>query len=545
MTTLVFIRRFLTDYIRNPVNLLLLAVVPTVFVIVASGALAKSAKLLGGPGGLAVQTATAGWAAAYIAGIAMYFQIAATRDTDRRVVIAGLPAARLALARLLTGGCLALLAATTALTALAVRSGIDAPLHAIVGTLMFTVIYVAIGAAVGSVVGNPVNGTVIVLFVWLVDVFFGPAMGAGDRLATRVLPTHFVTLWMVELPGHSGPVDNLGWALTATIAAIVVAWALVTARTRAAHRHVRRAHPGSILDQVTAASQAAWRDARRNPTLWVLFAVVPVVFILGAYAVTPATPITFFLVENGRRIAQTYPMNDIHGATMAPIAIATLAALVGLFTVLDSHAGDRRAALAGLRPAALLVARLGVLTVAALAAAAVSLGATALVFDPVRWPTYAAANILLAITYGLLGALLAPIFGRVGGVFIAFLLPFLDIGLVQSPMLQPEPTTLSKLLPGYGGSRVLLDGALTSSFHQVVPLLIGLGWLTALALAVVVTYRRATRPARTPRPIPTRRSASALAVEQRAVNNDNANNRASVEVGSRIERASSTPSQHG
>ena len=541
MTILVFVRRFLTDYIRNPVNLLLLAVVPTVFVIVASGALAKSAKLLGGPGGPAVQTATAGWAAAYIAGIAMYFQIAATRDTDRRVVIAGLPAARLALARLLTGGCLALLAATTALIALTVRAGIDAPLHAIVGTLMFTVIYVAIGAAVGSVVGNPVNGTVIVLFVWIVDVFFGPAMGAGDLLATRVLPTHFVTLWMVGLPSvHSGPVDNLGWALTATIVAVVVSWALVTARTRAAHRRGRRVHPGSILAQVTAASQAAWRDARRNPTLWVLFAVVPVVFILGAYVVTPDTPITFFLVENGTRVAQTYPMSDIHGATMAPIAVAFLAALVGLFTVLDSHAGDRRAALAGLRPAALLAARLGVLTVVAAAATAVSLGATALVFDPVRWPTYAAANILLALTYGLLGALLAPIFGRVGGVFIAFLLPVLDIGLVQSPMLQPEPTTLSKLLPGYGGSRILLDGALTTGFHQVVPLLIGLGWLAALALAVVVTYQRSTRPAGTPRPVPTQSSASTLAAQQCAVNDDNAKSPASVGVGSQTVLASST-----
>jgi hypothetical protein len=503
VTTVVFIRRFLADYIRNPVNLLLLVVVPTVFVIVASGALAKSAKLLGGPGAPAVQTATAGWAAAYIAGIAMYFQIAATRDTDRRVVIAGLPAARLAAARLLTGGCLALLAAATALIALAVRTGIDAPTHAVVGTLMFTIIYVAIGAAVGSVVGNPVNGTVIVLFVWIVDVFFGPAMGAGDRLATRVLPTHFVTLWMVELPSdHNGPLSTLGWAVTATIAAIVVAWALVAARTRAAHRRVWRAKPGSVVDQVAAASRAAWRDAGRNPTLWVLFVVVPVVFILGVYVVTPDMPITFFLVENGRRIAQTYPMIKIHGATMAPIAVASLAALVGLFTVLDSHAGDRRAALAGLRPTALLAARLGVLTAAALAATAVSLATTALVFEPARWPTYAAANILLALTYGLLGALLAPIFGRIGGVFIAFLLPFLDIGLIQNPMLQPEPTTLSKLLPGYGGSRVLLDGALTTSFHQAVPLLVGLGWLAGLALAVVVTYQRTTRPARTPSPVP-------------------------------------------
>src|SRR2546430_13062063 len=42
-----------------------------------------------------VETASAGWAAAFIAGIGMYFQTAATRDTDRRVVIAGLPATRL------------------------------------------------------------------------------------------------------------------------------------------------------------------------------------------------------------------------------------------------------------------------------------------------------------------------------------------------------------------------------------------------------------------------------------------------------------------
>ena len=498
MTTLVLVRRFLADYVRNPVNLLLLAVVPTVFVVVAGGALADFAKILGGPDGPVVQTATAGWAAAFLAGIATYFQTATTCDTDRRVVIAGLPASRLALARLLTGGCLALLATTIALIALAARTGIDAPVRTVAGTLMFAVIYVAIGALVGSVVRNPVNGSVIVLFVWIVDVFFGPAMGAADRIAIRGLPTHFVTLWMVDTPsGHSGRIGDLGWALTWSVAAVVAAWALAAARTRTAHRARGPGHPGSILTQTAAASRAAWCDARRNPALWVLFVVVPVVFILGAYAVTPERPITLVLGEQGRRIAQTTSLVDLHGATMAPTAIASLAALVGLFTVLDSRDGDRRAALAGLRPGALLSARLGVLTLSALAATAVALATTALVFDAAAWPTYAAANILIAITYGLIGALLAPIFGRVGGVFIAFLLPFLDIGIVQNPMLKPEPTTWSKLLPGYGGSRVLLDGALTQSFDELVPLLMGLGWLTAIAVAVVLTYRRATRPVNT------------------------------------------------
>src|SRR5436190_874485 len=93
----------------------------------------------------------------------------------------------------------------------------------------------------------------------------------------------------------------------------------------------------------------------------------------------------------------------------APITVGSLAALVGLFAVLDSRDGDRRAALAGLRTGALLTARLGVLAAAALAATAVSLTATALVFHALRWPTYAAANVLIAFTYALIGALLAPV----------------------------------------------------------------------------------------------------------------------------------------
>jgi len=438
-TTLVFVRRFLTDYVRNPVNLLLLAVVPVVFVVVVAGSMADAAKLLGGPGGPAVETATAGWAAAFLAGIGMYFQTAATREVDRRVVIAGLPATRLVFARLATGLTLALLAAAVAVVALAARTGIDAPVRVVAGTLMFAIIYLAIGAIVGATVANPVNGTVVVLFVWILDVFFGPALGAADRLATRGLPTHFVTLWMVDLPsGHGGRIGDLGWALGWTATALAGGWAIAAARTRTARTRTRPARPGGLAAQLAAASRAAWRDAGRNPALWVLFVVVPVVFIITADLVTPNQPIVLTVTEYGRRAAQTFAMPDVHGATMAPIAVGSLAALVGLFAVLDSRDGDRRAALAGLRPGALLTARLGVLATAALGATAVSLAATALVFDAVRWPTYAAANALIAFTYALIGALLAPVFGRVGGVFVAFLLPFLDIEHRAKPHAQPR-----------------------------------------------------------------------------------------------------------
>src|SRR6266568_4968454 len=172
-TTILFVRRFLADYARNPVNLL----VPVVFVIVAAGSLADAAKLLGGAsGGIQVQTVTAGWAAGFVAAIAMYFQVAAARDTDRRLVIAGLPTTRLVDARLASGLAVALLAGAAALVALQLRTGIDQPERLVAGTLMFAVIYLAVGAVTGALVRNPVNGTVLILFVWILDVFFGPTM---------------------------------------------------------------------------------------------------------------------------------------------------------------------------------------------------------------------------------------------------------------------------------------------------------------------------------------------------------------------------------
>src|SRR5205823_4428351 len=98
---------------------------------------------------------------------------------------------RLVAARLLTGLALALLASATALATLAVRTGIDHPTRAIAGTLMFAVIYLAVGAVVGSFVHNPVNGTVIVLFVWDPRRVLRPRHGhrrpAGDPRAAHPL----------------------------------------------------------------------------------------------------------------------------------------------------------------------------------------------------------------------------------------------------------------------------------------------------------------------------------------------------------------------
>ncbi|WP_436498943.1 ABC transporter permease [Actinokineospora sp. HUAS TT18] len=484
MTTVLFARRFLADYARNPVNPVVLVLVPVVFVVLAAGSMAEAAKLLGGTGP-SVETAAAGWAAGFLAGIAMYFQLRAARAADRRLVLAGLPARRMVAARIGTGLMLAVLASAAALVALAARTGIDDPWRVTAGTLMFAMTYLAIGAVIGVLVSNPVNGTVLVLFVWIADVFFGPAVGSPDQQATRWLPTHFATFWMVDLPSrHGGRAGDLGWALAWALGGLVVACLVVAATTRVTGRRLPRA------GQFATGLRMGMRDYRRNPVLWALLIAVPVVFIWLSKVVTPDGPMTLSLVDDGSRSEFTFWLPDMHAGTMTPIAIASLATLAGLFVILDARTADQRLALAGFRTGALLAARLGVILGAALLVTIASLAVTAMVFDARQWGVYAAGNALLALTYALLGVCLGPVFGRVSGVLIAFLVPFLDIGIAQSPMLRAQPPDWARFLPGYGADRVLLDGGLTETFDETGPLLLGLGWLLALGLLAARLFRK-------------------------------------------------------
>src|SRR5262245_32453270 len=178
--TLLLTRSFISDYVRNPVNLIMLVLVPVVFVLVAAGSIADAMELLRGRPGIATQTATAGWAAGFLSGLAMYFQIRSARAADKRMLLAGLPSARLPAARAGTGLLMAALVSAVALAALAVRTGIDHPVRVVVGTVMFALIYLAIGALVGMAVSNPVNGAVVILLIWMIDVFVGPAGSGGD-----------------------------------------------------------------------------------------------------------------------------------------------------------------------------------------------------------------------------------------------------------------------------------------------------------------------------------------------------------------------------
>ncbi len=494
LTGILLVRRFLADYARNPVNLLILVLVPVAFVAGAAGSMAQLARLLSGTTapGSAMQTVTAGWAAAFIAAIAAYFQVRSARSADRRLVLAGLPAGRLAAARAVTGLVLAVLASAAAVVTLAARTGIGQPGRVLAGTFMFAVIYLAFGALIGTLVASPVNGTVLIFFVWITDVMFGPVFGSATRPAGRVFPTHFLTMWMTDLPSHhAGRIGDLGWGLAWTLGAAVLAWAVMTAASRTAHAP-RRSRPGSVWDQLSAAIRAGLTDWGRNRVLWVLLAAVPTVFIVLATALAPGSRVRLTVDDGSRQITKVVNLAfgaGLHPAFMAPIAIASLATLAGMFIILDSRTADRRLILAGQRTGPLLIGRITLIAAAALLATGVSLAVAATVANIGQWGGYIAASVLLALTYAMIGAILAPLFGRVAGVLVAFLIPFLDLGIAQDPMLHAAPPAWARLLPGYGGFRVLTNSVLTHGLGSPWPLLAALAWLAGLTVAAGVAFR--------------------------------------------------------
>lgn len=490
--TLLLTRSFAIEYVRNPVNLMMLVLVPLVFVLVAAGSIGDAMQLLRGRPGMATETTTAGWAAGFLSGLAMYFQIRSARAADKRLLLAGLRVSRLLAARAGTGLLMAGLVSAVALIALVIRTGIDDPGRVIAGTLMFALIYLAIGALVGVAVGNPVNGAVVILLIWLLDVFVGPAGSGGDFVFTRWFPTHFVTLWMAGTPSHhAGRFGDLGISLVWVIGALMVAGVVVATGSRTARR--RRRSSGQFL----TALRFGLVDLGRNPVLLVLLVIVPAAFVLLARVTTPARSIVVAVTENGVTANHMFWFPDIHGGVMAPIGIGALAALVGMFVVVDAASGDARLRLAGYRTRAVLAARLGVVAVAAIVITAATMLVTATVFDAKQWAGYTLANLLVAATYALIGVIVGPLLGKVAGVFVAFLIPFLDLGIIQSPMLRPEPQQWAHLLPGYGVTKVLFDTGLTTHFTQTASLLIGLAWLGGLLVLAAVILLRA-RPSMRP-----------------------------------------------
>jgi hypothetical protein len=244
-----------------------------------------------------------------------------------------------------------------------------------------------------------------------------------------------------------------------------------------------------VSARARTATAMAFRDQGRRPLVLILLVVVPAYVITRSIAITQATPRRIGL-PGGVQITTT--MKDLHGAVMAGTAIAFVAALVGVFVMQSALQGDRRLVIAGFRPGETVVARLAVLTAATVLVVAVSAIVTALSFTPASWPMLIAALVLTGLIYAALGALAGAILEKLAATYLMLFLVMTDLGIVQNPMFgNGTPGRGAVLLPGYGPSRMMVDGAFSHAFHTGGELILALAWAAMLTIGVYLLLRRA------------------------------------------------------
>jgi len=208
---------FLREQIRAPLNLVLLVAIPAFFVLIFASVLGEFAEALGGD--LARQSATAisaGWAAAFLCGALSYFQVSSSREADRRLALAGLGPRRVATGRIAASLALGVVVSVVAYLTLWLRSGVAHPLHVAAAIFIFAAIYIGVGALIGTLVRGPLEGSLLVVLVFSLDVFSGPAMTSSGGFGNFTPTNHAANLLIAGGGGQGSPTSD--WIGGAAIA---------------------------------------------------------------------------------------------------------------------------------------------------------------------------------------------------------------------------------------------------------------------------------------------------------------------------------------
>jgi hypothetical protein len=215
---------FVREQIRAPLNLVLLIVIPVFFILIFANVLGEFAAALGGD--LAEQAATsisAGWAAAFLCGTLSFFQLNSSREADRRLAGAGLGPWRVAVARIASALALGMIVSLVAYATLWLRSGIEHPPHAAIAIFAFAAIYIGIGALIGALVRGPLEGSLLVVLAFSLDVFSGPAMSSGGGLSNFTPTRDAADLLTAAGSGQGSPAGDWAGAAAVAICALFVA----------------------------------------------------------------------------------------------------------------------------------------------------------------------------------------------------------------------------------------------------------------------------------------------------------------------------------
>lgn len=236
------------------------------------------------------------------------------------------------------------------------------------------------------------------------------------------------------------------------------------------------------------------RQYLRSPLLIALFIVVPLVFLNLAYVTTKKVDIPVLVTEGGNRVTLAINQPDLHGAIMVPMVAAFLTGIAGLFITLEARRCDERLRIAGVSAPTVAAMRLLMIAAIAVAVALVSVAITLIHFHPNGLVGFTVGTLLVSVSYAFVGGIVSVLVGRLGGAYVMLLLPMIDLGIFQDPMLiSGDQAAWMKLLPGFGGMRFAVDAAFSVRADDWSALFVGIAWTAALCAGALVVFQRGSR----------------------------------------------------
>lgn len=235
----------------------------------------------------------------------------------------------------------------------------------------------------------------------------------------------------------------------------------------------------SPTSRTAVAVEMGLREYARTPVLLALLVFLPAYFVGIFVYVIPSSQVPVHVPGDGLLLVETV---ELFGILLVPLVAGLIGGLAGLFSMLTGSETDARLVAAGFDPWQFLLARYALVLVAGLVATGVALAVLSVETLPDRLDWYLAAAALLALTYGLLGALASLVVSRLAGVYAILVVPMIDVGFFQNPMID-DPHWIAAYLPGHYATALAVDAGLSETV-STDPLW---GALASLSLVVVLT----------------------------------------------------------
>lgn len=187
------LRTTITEFLREPVNLALIVVLPPI--VVASygsmmGALPKLPAMTTSPETMGAING-AMYVAAFLPGVIGLFQVISARRADERLQLGGFRQSVLFLARCGTVLLASAVAAVFTMAVLLATVAVSAPLLAWAVLVLVGLTYGLVGMLVGSVLPRELEGSLLLVFVADLDEAMASGLFRTDAVVTKLLPLHF------------------------------------------------------------------------------------------------------------------------------------------------------------------------------------------------------------------------------------------------------------------------------------------------------------------------------------------------------------------